>query len=156
MFFRKKEIDKQIESYGQDQETLKEFSRFIQKPTLQQITLEDIKLFYASVVDPNPSLFRRNETMKAVRKFFRHYRGENILKADYIRDNPLNVVVEYDRIPVMQKEQKRPRGRPANIKMIKKVKVLREDGELSFRQIGKAIGKDSRQAHMWYKASLSL
>lgn len=94
--------------------------------------------------------------MKKVRKFFRAHRGNNILNASLISDNPLKSVVESVTMPIMEKKVENKVGRPPNIEMIKKVKLLREDAKLSFRKIGAAIGKDSRQAFMWYEASKKL
>lgn len=49
-------------------------------------------------------------------------------------------------LPNMQK----PLGRPANVEYIEKVKLLKDQAKLSFRQIAKAINKDVSQVYVWY------
>lgn len=145
-----------IESYGKDIQILLEFTRSVGKPRIEDITLEDIKLYYKAVIDPMDSRFYREETMKKVRKFFREHRSKKCLRASEIRDNPFDCVVKSAIMEPMKKEIEKKMGRPPNIEMIRKVKVMREDLKLSFRKIGAAVGKDSKQAFMWYEASKTL
>lgn len=154
MWFKKKtDLEKLIISYGRDQGVLLEFARTVARPRIEECTLKDVKAYYTAVVEPVNSLHRRIEMMKAVRKFFREYRGQNILKSSQIRDNPLKSVEEIAIVERMPENKKNKVGRPPNLKMIEKVKVLREQGGLTFRQIAAAIGEDVRQAHLWYTAS---
>lgn len=154
MFWKKKTpLQQQIEAYEKDQETLLEFARTVAKPRIEEVTMEDVKGYYRKVIEPMNSLWERTTTMKAVRKFFRYYRSENTLNPRWISDNPLETVELNVIMPFMQKTEKKKRGRPANVEMINKVKVLREQGQLTFRQIAAAIGEDVRQAHLWYMAS---
>lgn len=156
MWFKKKtELEKLILDYGKDTDILLEFATSAQKPHIEDVTLEDVKEYYKAVLAQRTP-FTAQAHVKAVRMFFRENRGKNCLRASEIRDNPLDTVVKNDIVQVMPEMKKNPRGRPANIEMIKKVKVMREDLKLSFRKIGAAVGKDSKQAFMWYEASKTL
>lgn len=153
MWFKKKtELEKLIINYSKDQETLLEFARCVAKPRIEEVTLEDIKAYYTACVAPHNGLFRRMETMKHVRKFFRYYRSKKCLRASQIRDNPLNSVENIAIIKPMEKvsEKKRGPGRPRDIASIKKVVALRNEG-ITFRQIALVLKKDKSQIFVWWR-----
>lgn len=149
MWFRKKEIIKQIERYNKDWYELREFAASVKRERIEEYTLEDIQSFYKHILATRTP-FTAVKYMQVLRKFFRHYRGQNVLRADLIKDNPLNSVDIKVIIPVMQKYQKGKPGRPKDLKSIQKVKLLREEGKLSFREIARALNKDLRQVYVWY------
>lgn len=152
MFWKKKTpLQQKIEEYKKDQEVLLEFARTVAKSRIEEVTLEDIKGYYKAIVDPKNSNWERTSMMLAVRKFFRANRGENVLKAKLILDNPLNSVAINDKVQFMQNEKKRGKGRPAQVEIIKKVISLREKEKLSFRAIARALDRDLGQVHVWYK-----
>lgn len=149
MWFRKKELIRQIEKYNKDRHTLLEFAENSKRDCIEQCTLNDIKAFYRHIIATRTP-FTAIGYMQALRKFFRYYRGQNVLPAVLIKDNPLNSVDIKVIMPVMQKYQKGKPGRPKDLKSIQKVKLLREEGKLSFREIARALNKDLRQVYVWY------
>ena len=151
MWFRKKEFIKQIEVYDKDVDRLKEFAKGTGKERLEDVNLDDIKAFYRHIL-ANRTPFTAGSYMLAIRKFFRFYRRGNVLKADLITDDPLNIVEKTDRIIPMEKtvEKKKGPGRPRDIVSIKKVVALRNEG-IAFRVIAKAIGKDVSQVYVWWR-----
>jgi hypothetical protein len=150
MWFIKSELRKDIDRYKKDKEILVEFARSVRKPRKEDITLEDIKAFYEAVVAPKNSLHERNKHMKAIRKFFKYHRGENVLKWQVIHDDPLQYVGKIDILPLMKEEKKRPRGRPADLEMIKKIKFLIDEGGMTMRGIARAEGIDPKNVHRMY------
>lgn len=153
MWFKKTPLEKLIGEYGKDQYELLQFAKYFKKKQLEDISLEDIKQYYTDVVEPLNSLHARNAAMKAIRKLFREYRGENILKADLISDNPLNSVEFIATIVPMKKEVKRGVGRPMDIEAIKKTVQLKDEVGLSLREIGRVVKKgrvvDHSQVYKW-------
>lgn len=150
MWFRKKkELIKQIERYGKDAHMLLEFAESVGRECMEEVCLSDVQAFYRQIWATRTP-FTAIAYMQALRKFFRHHRGQNVLKADLIKDNPLNSVDINVIIPPMQKYQKGKPGRPKDLKSIQKVKLLREEGKLSFREIARALNKDLRQVYVWY------
>lgn len=138
-----------INQYNKDTQILLEFARNVGKERIEECTLNDIQSFYKHILATRTP-FTAVMYMQKLRKFFRQHRGENVLSPDQIRDNPLNSVDIKDIIPIMQKYQKGKPGRPKDLKSIQKVKLLREEGKLSFREIARALNKDLRQVYVWY------
>jgi len=155
MWFIKSELRKQIDKYNKDKDILLEFARFVKKPCLEDIYLEDIKSFYKAIVAPKNSQWERNSYMLAVRKFFKYYRGENILKWQQILDNPLISGELNAIVPVMKAKEKRKPGRPIDWENVKKTLIMKDKLGMSFRDIGKTIIKgrvvDHSQVIKWYQ-----
>lgn len=152
MWFKKKsELEKLIISYDKDKDILLEFARSVQKPRIEDITLEDVKEYYKATIEPINSRFLRENTMKKVRIFFREHRSRNCLRASEIRDNPLILVENIAKIEYMPKEKEKERGvgRPRDIASIRKVVAFRKEG-ITFREIAKVLKKDVSQVWVWW------
>lgn len=152
MWFKKKtELEKLIISYGRDQENLLEFAKTVRKADIREILISDIKAYYTACVAPHNGQFRRDEMMKAIRKFFRENRSQNCLRASQIRDNPLNIVENIAIIEPMKKviEKKRGPGRPRDLVNIKRAIAMRKEG-IPWRRIAKALDKDPSQIVVWW------
>lgn len=152
MWFIKTPIRKQIDHYGKDTEMLLEFAKFVKKPKIQEITQEDIKLFYTGIVAPKNSHWERDKYMLSIRKFFKHCRGDNVLKWQSVTNDPLQNVENISMMQEMPKAviKKRGAGRPRDIASIRKVVAMRNEG-ITFRQIALALKKDVSQVHVWWK-----
>ena len=153
MFWKKKTpLELLIHAYGKDTHTLLEFSKTINKPRIEEITLDDIKSYYTSVVEPQNSVYRRLEMMKAVRKFFKEHRSKNVLRWQEILDNPLNLVENIAIVQYMpkEKEKKRGPGRPRDIVNIKRAIAMRKEG-IPYRTIAVALKKDVSQIFVWIR-----
>lgn len=151
MWFKKTELEKQIIRYDKDNDILLKFAKATGKPRIEDITLEDVKSYYTAIVEPLNARWDRNRHMLAIRKFFRAHRGENILKADYITDDPLKCVENIAIVEPMKKvtEKKRGPGRPRDLVNIKRAIAMRKEG-IPFRKIALALDKDVSQIWVWW------
>lgn len=149
MWFIKSELKKKIDKYGKDREILLELARSVRKPRIEEITLEDIKGFYTSVVDLKNGQWERNSYMLAVRKFFRWHSVGISFRPNQITDNmSLDIVGDNDILEPMKKIERR--GRPIDMEMVKKVKFLKDNGDLTFREVAAIVKKDIKRVHNWY------
>lgn len=73
MWFLKTELRKQIDKYDRDKDILVEFAKSVHKPRMEDITLEDIKKGWLSLVEPMGSRYYRQKASKAIENFLKAY-----------------------------------------------------------------------------------
>lgn len=87
--------------------------------------------------------------MKALRKFFRWQSvGLNFRPNDIKDDMSLDYVGGNVTLEPMKKIDRR--GRPVDMEMVKKVKFLKDNGDLTFREVAAIVKKDIKRVHQWY------
>ncbi len=166
-FFKiKSKLEVQLEEYikfkakyspfiARDQEAvLKIFIKEMGHLTLTEITPEQIEEYYISA-KTKMTKFNASQAMKAVRAFIRFNKHDTEIIADKITDNGIISLQSVERKLIPPPEIKPKLGRTMNIELVKKVKRLRDNEHLSYRAIGKAIGKDVSHVYLMYKYDIS-
>lgn len=160
--FRDKPIDRQIREYANSKygtsshvDFIKEFKKFRYIFSVENINYEAIEAFRVHK-QTTTTLYTSIGAMQALRSFIRFHKANTHLKANNIKDNGviLTDVGESARIkPMITEIQKVKLGRPRDMEYIKKVRVLKDQGGLTFRAIAVALKKDVKTVHTWYKFS---
>lgn len=142
---QRKEIYKQIKEYGRNTDFLKEFAKFCNKRRIQEVTLEDLRGFYVTHIDPISSTYFRIESVKYINKFLRAYgvpfvmRTEEVIEITPNHDiiESMKTVSPYDPTPKSER----------NMRLVK----LRDEDEWSFSDICAEFGFRSKAtAHQIY------
>lgn len=116
---------------------------------ISDIKTDDIQIFY----NQSGTNYNKTKAMEAIRAFLRWTRKEHSIDPETITNKGivLTYVGQNDKIePIM----KRKPGRKLNVELVKKVKLLKDKGNLSYRQISKALGKDVKSVYYWYQRDL--
>lgn len=167
IFKIKTKIETQLEEYitfkntsspfiAQDQkDMLSNFIKATHKIDLMELTLKDIESHH-TILKTQISPYSVIGNMQAIRAFIRFHKHSTTIKPQEITNigvkQYLQSVGENVKIIPMTI---RKRGRPLNIELVKKVKRLRDNENLTFRAISKAIGKDVKNIYGMYKYDLT-
>lgn len=160
--FKESLIESQIKVYlasrqgiAPHAEYLHEYKKFSHIKNVSEATYESLEA-YRMHKQASTSNYTQISAMKALRCFIRHYKSLAKVDPSNIRDfsifTPVGQNATVPDMPVTL-EKKTKRGRPRNIEAVKKVRLLKDKGGLSFRAISTAMKKDVKTVHEWYKMS---
>lgn len=84
MFFKKKEIYRQIHEYGKNTEFLRSFAKFTKIEKIQDVSREHLKTFYIEFIEPISSMYFKIESCKYINKFLKEYGVPFVLKMEEV------------------------------------------------------------------------
>jgi hypothetical protein len=165
MYIFKKKIFVQIDIYLQSKEkhnqivtaeerqALLSFAKQCKRQEIGEITIEDLQKYREYLSNKYPGQYSVICFMKYIRQFFKYYAriGETIIIPDSITEKGLFTlfsVVKSDILFDMKTPKKM--GRPLDVKTAQKIRHLRDNAKLSFREIARALNKDVANVHRWY------
>lgn len=159
--FKEKPIEHQIREFNQSKYGVRsqsvyieEYRRFSRIRCISEMTYESIQAFRQHKKSTSTA-YTSISIMQALRSFVRYHRRLTELKPHFITNDGVftpvgeNAIIE----PMKAKIQKVKIGRPRDKEAIKKVRLLKDKGGLSFRQISVVMKKDVKTVHQWYKFS---
>ena len=162
--FQKKLIEIQIEEYliwkkahgiCIPEDTNRAFVKFCNKKDIRDIESDDVQKYHDYLKNVIQSDFPIYTAMKDVRCIFRYFKAR---KYEVVNPNLINehgVLTKPtvgDIIGNMTKSKKV--GRPPHIENIKKIKFLKDEGHLTFREIGAVMKKDVKTIYDQYHYQL--
>lgn len=154
MWFFKKDIYRLIDKYGTNKDVLSQLVNYTLAAHPSDITMKGIQDFYEEIIQKKNSLYRQEEDMKSIRKWFRELtkHGIKCLRPDTIYNNPLRHRELIATVTRME-EKKKTAGRPRNEEAIKRVGFLHDElkPSMSLRAIAYDMKKDPRQITLWLK-----
>lgn len=137
-------------------EILDRFIELFKYKEITEIKLEDVQ-FFRDEIQNTKSQYTATKSMIAIRSFLHYYRIRKQISIEYKSITNEGVVWLLSRVEekdILQPMKDKKVGRPPHIALIKQVKVLRDEGKLSFRAIALVLKKDVSQIHVWYKYQL--
>lgn len=167
IFRRKSQIELHLEEYlswktryspyiaEKHAEILRCFVKHFKYKNLKEFSLQDFKNYYEHCRNiSNGTEYNSICIMEAIRGLLSYYKrshninprtvtNRGVVELQYVEDNAI--------VPVMKQIK---RGRPLKVALIEQVKRLRDNENLSFRAIAKAMNKDVSQVYVWYKFDL--
>lgn len=161
-FFQKNPIENEILEYVESRhgvighnEYLQDFKRYSQIKGVVDITYEIIEKYRQHKIETTTN-FTSIRAMQVIRCFIRHHKSKTHIIANHIQD--VQVLIPVGESAIMQvmidtKSKKVKLGRPRNEEAIKKVRILKDQGGLTFRAISLAMNKDVKTVFSWYQQS---
>lgn len=165
MYIFKKKIFVQIDIYLQSKEkhnqiispeerqSLISLAKQCKRQEIGEITIDDLEQYRQYLYKKYQGQYYQIEVMKYIRCLFRYYAriGETNIIPESITEKglfSLFSVVKSDILFDMKTTKKM--GRPLDIKTAEKIRHLRDNAKLSFREIARALNKDVANVHRWY------
>lgn len=110
---------------------------------VKEITYLELKSFTDHIFKTEPSEWEREHAAKIIRKFFRFCISKNHV-AEFPREH-LRIIDENDKMSFINKVlNKRPLRKP-NLKMVLRVRDLKDNSYKSFREIAKILTKETKK-----------
>lgn len=134
---------------------IEEYKRFARIKCISGATYENIEAFRQHK-SSTTTVYTTISAIQALRSFIRYHKRLTNIKPQYISDmRVFTPVGEIATIKLMEKKKKKAKmGRPRDKESIKKVRLLKEKGGLSFRAISVAMKKDVKTVYSWYRFSV--
>jgi hypothetical protein len=164
IFFKiKTKLQYQIEEYISYKEKFSYWSALEHKKVLNdfvsrfnytnisQIIIGDIQEVYNDI-RINATPYTAKKFMQAMRGFFRYFHANKVecLNPRLLEDGGVINLTDVGNSVIIPMMKRQKPGKRVNEELVRKVKFLKDQGNLSFRQIAKALRKDVKNVYTWY------
>lgn len=129
---------------------LGDFLKQTSNKKVSEITLEELHIYHQKI-RLNMTAFTCVKHMRAIRGFIRFHKNDTEIGFKSITNDGIVISRGVGKKTVPLPDIRPKLGRPLNIELVKKIKRLRNNEKLSFRAIGKALGKDVKNVYRMYK-----
>lgn len=137
------------------QELLRAFIKEVHHTNINEITPEEIEAHHKRMLSQKTQ-YLTVKTMQAIRALMRFHKHDTNIVADDISNTGMADMQNVGKNVPIPPITRPKRGRPMNVELVKKVKILKDKGGLSYRQISKAIGKDVKNVYLMYNYDIPL